>query len=111
MVMRVMPPVREKIIGQNAPPELVASCMRTKYRPNPMPAIRGSFKSERCERISFTPPSPWEIIHTAKRAKPNLMIVRKSGSPCVNIPTTTGSVAASSAETGAAILITPVAMA
>ena len=40
--------------------------MSTKYEPKPMPASRGSFKSERCARISVTPPAPWEIIHPAQ---------------------------------------------
>jgi hypothetical protein len=83
--------------------------MKTKYKPNPTPASRGSFKSARCvtRSVSVTPPALREIIHTAKRANPNPKKVDNSGKPSMNIPTTTGSAAANNAETGAAMLIKP----
>ena len=103
-----MPHPLEATIGQMVAPVFVASCMRTKYKPNPMPASRGSFKSARCEKTSvITTPSPWEIIHSARRAKPNPRKVRNGGKPCVKLPTITGSAAANKAETGAAMLINP----
>ena len=89
--IRIVPPVRDASMGQTVAPVLVASCMRMKYKPNPMPASRGSFKSERWERISFTPPSLWETSQTAARANPKPMKVSASGKPSLKEPTTTGS--------------------
>src|SRR5258706_328012 len=42
-----IPPEREAIIGHIILPSRVAACVMTKYKPNPMPASRGNFKSER----------------------------------------------------------------
>ena len=77
----IVPPVRDAIIGQILAPVLVASCMRMKYKPKPIPASMGSFKSERWERISFTPPSLCETSQTAARANTNPKMVGASGSP------------------------------